>query len=79
MINFGPCNPVLMARDIPQSERHKRSYLTNELESLGLAAIRLNEFNNARELGGLVSGIKASLLKEYHDSHQGLSEVKHSA
>lgn len=68
-----------MTLDIPQSQRHMRSYLTNELESLGLAAIRLNEFNNASELGGLVKGIKESLLKEYHDSHQGFTEVRPSA
>ena len=68
-----------MTRDIPQSQRHMRSYLTNELESLGLAAIRLNEFNNATELGGLVKGIKESLLKEYHDSHQSLTDVRPSA
>ena len=41
----------------------------NELESLGLTEIRLNEFNDAKELGGLVNIIKEDLLKEYHNSY----------
>lgn len=59
----------MMAREILRSEHHKQSYLMNELESLGLAKIRLNEFNDAKELGGLVKTIKESLLKEYHNSY----------
>lgn len=41
----------------------------NELESLGLAKVRLNEFNDTKELGALVKIIKESLLKEYHNSY----------
>ena len=59
----------VMARDIPRSDHHKQSYLMNELESLGLTKIRLNEFNDAKELGGLVKIIKESLLKEYHNCY----------
>lgn len=59
----------VMAREILRSEYHKKSYLKNELESLGLTTIRLNEFNDAKELGGLVKMMKESLLKEYHDSY----------
>lgn len=59
----------MMAREILRSEYHKQSYLKNELESLGLKEIRLNEFNDTKELGGLVKIIKESLLKEYHNSY----------
>lgn len=59
----------MMAREILRSGYHKKSYLMNELESLGLTTIRLNEFNDAKELGGLVKMMKESLLKEYHDSY----------
>jgi hypothetical protein len=62
--------PGLMARDSLRGEYHKQSYLMNELESLGLREIRLNEFNDARELGGLVTMIKEDLLKEYRNSYQ---------
>jgi len=59
----------VMARENLRSEYHKQSYLMNELESLGLTEMRLNEFNDAKELGGLVKMIKESLLKEYHNSY----------
>jgi hypothetical protein len=59
----------MMSREILRSGYHKKSYLTNELESLGLTTIRLNEFNNTIELRGLVKMIKECLLKEYHDSY----------
>ena len=59
----------MMAREILRSEYHKQSYLMNELESLGLTEIMLNEFNDAKELEGLVKIIKESLLKEYHKSY----------
>jgi len=59
----------VMAREILRSGYHKKSYLMNELESLGLTTIRLNEFNDAKELGGLVKMMKESLLKEFHDSY----------
>jgi len=58
----------VMAREILQSGSHKKSFLKNELESLGLTTIRLNEFNDTEELGGLVKMIKDSFLKEYHNS-----------
>jgi hypothetical protein len=58
-----------MARDILRSESHAQSYLKSELESLGLMQIRLNEFNDAKELGGLVTVIKEAFLKEYHNSY----------
>jgi hypothetical protein len=58
-----------MARDILGSGHHKESYLKNELESFGFSKIRLNEFNDAKELGRLVKIIKESLLKEYHNSY----------
>ena len=38
----------------------------SELESLGLTAIRLNEFNDNSELVGLVRRIKDAFLVEYH-------------
>ena len=63
------CHLIVMAREILRSGYHKKSYLMNELESLGLTTIRLNEFNDAKELGGLVNMIKESLLKEYHNSY----------
>jgi hypothetical protein len=60
----------MMARDMLASEDHQKSYLMNELESLGLTTIRLNEFNDARELSSLVRTIKESFLKEYRDSYR---------
>ena len=59
-----------MARDSLRGEYHRQCYLMNELESLGLREIRLNEFNDAKELGGLVTMIKEDLLKEYRNSYQ---------
>lgn len=66
---FMPTYFSLMAREILRSEYHNKFFLMNELESLGLTEIRLNEFNDAKELGGLVKMIKESLLKEFHDSY----------
>lgn len=48
-----------------KSEAHERSFLLREMESLGLRAIRLNEFNNNSELRDLVDGIKGYFLKEH--------------
>lgn len=39
-----------------------------ELESLGLYASRLNEFNDDRELIGLADAIKSEFVKEYSRS-----------
>lgn len=58
-----------MAREPNHGERHRQSFLLNDLESLGLSTIKLNEFNDSRELGFLVDRIKKSLLSEYRDSY----------
>ena len=58
-----------MAREPPHGERHKQSFLLNDLESLGLSTIKLNEFNDSLELGVLVDRIKESLLNEYRESY----------
>ena len=58
-----------MGRGILTSESENRSLLKHELESLGLLQIRLNEFNDAKELDGLVTVIKESFLKEYHSCY----------
>ena len=55
----------MMSRDSAYSDSHEQNYLMSELESLGLTAIRLNEFNDNSELVGLVKHIKDSLLEEY--------------
>jgi hypothetical protein len=54
-----------MARDIINEKAHEQSYLISELESLGLTSVRVNEFNDNKELHGLVSCIKDSFLAEY--------------
>ena len=59
----------LMAREPTHGERHRQSFLLNDLESLGFSTIRLNEFNDSRELGGLTDRIKESLLNEYRESY----------
>jgi hypothetical protein len=43
-----------------EQESYEQQYLMGELESLGLSTIRLNEFNDNRELRGLVKGIVAA-------------------
>jgi protein-arginine kinase activator protein McsA len=43
-----------------EQESYEQQYLMAELESLGLSTIRLNEFNDNRELRGLVKGIVAA-------------------
>ena len=51
-----------------QQESYEQQYLMGELESLGLTTIRLNEFNDNRELRGLVKGIAAATtitIEEY--------------
>jgi hypothetical protein len=55
----------LLARDILQDKAHEQSYLISELESLGLTAVRLNEFNDNNELHALVRSIKEEFLAEY--------------
>ena len=56
-----------MARDIVHDKAHEQSYLMSELESLGLTTVRLNEFNDNQELGGLVKSIKEEFLAEYRE------------
>ena len=56
----------MMSRDSVYCDSHEQNYLMSELESLGLTAIRLNEFNDNSELVGLVRRIKDSFLEEYH-------------
>lgn len=56
----------MMFRDSVHCDSHKQNYLMSELESLGLTAIRLNEFNDNSELVGLVRHIKDSFLEAYH-------------
>jgi hypothetical protein len=58
-----------MAGNVLANEYHKQSYLKSELESLGLMQIKLNEFNDAEELRGLVNVIKESFLREYRKSY----------
>ena len=57
-----------MPRDSVNNDILEQNYLMGELESLGLAAIRLNELNDNSELGGLVGRIKEAFLEEYHDA-----------
>ena len=59
----------LMARESPHGERHRQSFLLNDLESLGLSTIKLNEFNDSQELDVLVNRIKESLFDEYQESY----------
>ncbi len=56
-----------MARDIFGDKAHEQSYLISELESLGLTTVRLNEFNDNKELDTLVRGIKEAFVAEYHE------------
>jgi hypothetical protein len=56
-----------MARDILNEKAHEQSYLISELESLGLTSVRVNEFNDNKELHGLVMKIKDALLAEYRE------------
>lgn len=55
----------VMARDSLHDKAHEQSYLIGELESLGLTSVRLNEFNDNKELHALVKRIKEEFLAEY--------------
>lgn len=54
-----------MAEHFINSKAHEQSFLLGEMESLGLRAIRLNEFNDNSELRDLVDGIKGYFLREH--------------
>lgn len=58
--------PYIMSADGVHINSHEQNYLMSELESLGLTAIYLNEFNDNSELLGLVRHIKDSFLEEFH-------------
>ena len=62
-----------MTRNARVSGAHITSYLKHELESLGLSNIKMNEFNDSKELGSLVSLIKQSLLNEYRACYPRVS------
>ena len=59
---------VSMSRTDLQARFHEQTFLMSELESLGLASIKLNEFNDNVELKRLVNAIKEDLLAEYRKS-----------
>lgn len=59
-----------MAKSFLQTEAHERSYLIEELGSLGFHSMRLNELNNNSELRNLIKGIKESLLQQYDQGHR---------
>ena len=40
----------------------------SELQSLGLSAVKLNEFNDSNEVDGLVENLKQMLFREYKSS-----------
>ena len=48
-----------------EQELYEQCYLMSELESLGLSTIRLNEFNDNRELRSLVGRLKEAFLTEW--------------
>jgi hypothetical protein len=52
-----------MAKSFSQSGAHERSYLIEELESLGFHSMKLNELNGNSELRNLIKGIKEGLLQ----------------
>ena len=54
-----------MAITRQEQELYEQSYLMSELESLGLSTIRLNEFNDNRELRSLVGRLKEAFLVEW--------------
>ena len=62
------CNRKCTAKAQLQTKSHEQSYLMGELESLGLASIKLNEFNNNSELKMLVNAIKKDFMAEYRRS-----------
>ena len=45
---------------------HERRSLIEDLESLGIRAVQLNEFNDNSELRNLADAIKTFFLKEYN-------------
>jgi hypothetical protein len=59
-----------MRNGIVNGDIHEQIYLMSELESLGFMTIRLNEFNDNSELGGLVKCIKEAFLEEYRASFE---------
>lgn len=54
-----------MSRRYHTNVVYEQSFFLNELESLGFTTIRLNEFNDDRELNNLVNCVKENFLKEY--------------
>jgi hypothetical protein len=56
------------------TERHERSYLIGELESLGLSSTKINQImkegDDNNELRSLVQATKDSLLWEFNEAHQ---------
>lgn len=44
---------------------HDQTFFLSELESLGFTSIRLNEFNDDRELRNLVNCVKENFLRAY--------------
>lgn len=58
------CN-VIMSRDYCHTISYEQFLLMEDLESLGLDSIRLNEFNDFHELRNLISVVKKSFPQEY--------------
>jgi hypothetical protein len=56
------------------SEGHERSFLREELESLGLSPIRIDQLTNNsddnNELRSLVKATKDGLLREFNEAHK---------
>ena len=59
-----------MSKAFLQTEAHERSYLIEELQSLGFHSISLNELNGNDELQNLVKNIKENLLLQYNHSYK---------
>ena len=61
-----------MSKSFLQTEAHERSYLVEELESLGFSSTRLNQLNdnNNDELRNLIKGIKETLIQQYDQGYK---------
>jgi hypothetical protein len=57
---------MIMSAEHIDTQAHEHAFLLAELESLGLRAIQLNEFNDNHELHDLINIIKKSLLREHN-------------
>ena len=65
---------TIMSKVHLPTKAHERSYLIEELDSLGLSPFRVNQItkdsNDNNELRGLVQATKDSFLWEFNDAHK---------